>query len=423
MKVICDELILNSAEYLKLIKSFLDKHSLNIDFEFFQAPLNLDINLSLLQADAIFIRSTTKITEGFLANSSCKFLASAVAGDDHLKNLDAIIGDKNIYLSKAQGSNANSVAEFTLAQIIYILNQQKYHPSNKIKKNKIKFLIVGYGHVGKLLRAKLELLARFLSLEIFIYDPCIEITKLDLNMSCVLNNLDDLGDFDFISLHASLTYPPKKNSSYQLFDLQKIKSSKDNAVLINNSRGLLVDEAAILKVQKHKNLYYFADCWHNEPNLNLDLVKGCVLGSPHIAGHSVDAKLAGTYKVFYDFTMFLSGYYQLNTDELLKSFTKINQAYLDQYSDKKIIEFSSENQQNSLITLADIVNKSHDFKQDFNSLKNAIFNTASQNFKNYFLNYRKTYSRFEFKNFTVKPTKDNSGILRGILQELGFKSE
>jgi erythronate-4-phosphate dehydrogenase len=64
-----------------------------------------------------------------------------------------------------------------------------------------------------------------------------------------------------------------------------------NKILINTSRGGIVDESSVLR---NKDLIYISDVWNNEPVPNKTLVDRSLIATPHIAGHSFNGKLNGT---------------------------------------------------------------------------------------------------------------------------------
>jgi len=70
---------------------------------------------------------------------------------------------------------------------------------------------------------------------------------------------------------------------------------REDAVLINAARGAVVDNQALLKTLKlNKIKAAILDVWENEPSIELDLLGHLFLGTPHIAGYSLDGKLNGT---------------------------------------------------------------------------------------------------------------------------------
>ncbi|MCK4880050.1 MAG: DUF3410 domain-containing protein, partial [Bacteroidales bacterium] len=70
---------------------------------------------------------------------------------------------------------------------------------------------------------------------------------------------------------------------------------KSGAILINSSRGGVVDETALLEgIRSGKLSDVILDVFDNEPLINRDLLKTITLATPHIAGYSLDGKANGT---------------------------------------------------------------------------------------------------------------------------------
>jgi erythronate-4-phosphate dehydrogenase len=120
--------------------------------------------------------------------------------------------------------------------------------------------------------------------------------------------------------------------------------------------------------QKTQTKVNVIDCWENEPNINQSLQKNAYLATPHIAGHSVDAKFMGSFMVY----------------EALCEFTNTPQ-------DKDIVKLiNPEKLSVNQNTLKDTLNSIYDFKQD---------TVAIANIKN-FENYRRNYPiRYEWHHF------------------------
>jgi erythronate-4-phosphate dehydrogenase len=59
-------------------------------------------------------------------------------------------------------------------------------------------------------------------------------------------------------------------------------------VIINASRGGIVNEDELLNTKK--NLVYCTDVYLNEPDINKNIINYATLCTPHIAGHSIEAK-------------------------------------------------------------------------------------------------------------------------------------
>lgn len=88
-----------------------------------------------------------------------------------------------------------------------------------------------------------------------------------------------------------------------------------SAVLINASRGEVVNEDELLAFLKARpDVFSILDVWHNEPDLNLELMALATIATPHIAGYSRRAKTLATKMLAESFNSFLnSGAEPLNS--------------------------------------------------------------------------------------------------------------
>ncbi|MDZ7766188.1 MAG: NAD(P)-dependent oxidoreductase [Melioribacteraceae bacterium] len=91
-----------------------------------------------------------------------------------------------------------------------------------------------------------------------------------------------------------------RDKTFHLFDSEKINSLKPGTVLINSSRGGVVDNFALLdRLGKYNDITAVLDVWENEPKISGELLEKVYLGTPHIAGYSLEGKVNGT-KMIYD---------------------------------------------------------------------------------------------------------------------------
>ncbi len=113
-------------------------------------------------ADALLVRSVSKINKDLLKNSSVKFVASATSGIDHV-DLE-FLKRSNIYFAHAPGSNANSVVQYVFASLAFL--SKKYD----FDWRELSIGIIGAGNVGGLLAKFLHRL----NIDFVIYDPFLD---------------------------------------------------------------------------------------------------------------------------------------------------------------------------------------------------------------------------------------------------------
>ncbi|WP_419420397.1 4-phosphoerythronate dehydrogenase [Legionella sp. D16C41] len=244
--------------------------------EAFPSPFKLtlyhnqeEVGKLLAKQDILLCRSTLKVTKELLANSSLRYVATASSGTDHIDEI--YLREKKIALLDAKGSNASAVADYVLATIAYL---QKHTHFNGQKAG-----IIGLGAVGNLVAKRLQAL----NFTIIPYDPL----KACIDKHFKSASLQELLQCDLLCIHANLhTNPPYP--SLNLFSDAILSQLTPNTAIINASRGGIVDEAALL--EQASSFFYCTDVFLGEPNINPDIVKLAYLCTPHIAGHSIEAK-------------------------------------------------------------------------------------------------------------------------------------
>jgi len=141
-----------------------------------------------------------------------------------------------------------------------------------------KILIIGFGRIGKKLIKK----CLGFDMNVLVYDPYVDEKDIEVLGGKKIIDLDSaLKDIDILSMSVPLTENTKNMISYK-----QISSMKNNAIIINISRGGIVNETD-LNVALDKKIISFAglDVFENEPpDINNLLLKNKrVLLSPHAA--------------------------------------------------------------------------------------------------------------------------------------------
>lgn len=229
--------------------------------------------------DILLVRSVTKVNAELLANSSVKFVGSATIGIDHI-DTDYLTG-QGIGFAHAPGSNANGVVDYVMSIIL-----DRY--DNTALQN-LTVGVVGHGNVG----GRLARCLNHYSIPHIVYDPLITPSTKKAVNSHFVETLDEIMNSEIISLHVPLTnggeYP-----SYHLFNSQRLSQLGDNALLINSSRGPVVNNPDLKSLLFNRSdLNVALDVWEGEPDIDTELYSLCMLGTPHIAGYSLDGKHRG----------------------------------------------------------------------------------------------------------------------------------
>ncbi|HIB97126.1 MAG TPA: 4-phosphoerythronate dehydrogenase, partial [Candidatus Thioglobus sp.] len=184
-------------------------------------------------------------------------------------------------------------------------------------------------------------------------------------------DLDTALSADIVTFHTPLTFDGDY-PSYKLLHEDNFHNITDQTILFNAARGGVIVEEIWEKTRTLENII---DCWENEPNINQNLQKTAYLASPHIAGHSVDAKFMGSFMVYKALCKFLDE----NQQESIKNL--INPGVLTLLSDN----------------LLDCLNEIYDFKQDTKAIQNL------ENFEFYRRNYPIRYEWHHFNSQVTLP--------------------
>ena len=258
---------------------------------------------SLKDFDALIVRSRTRVDEKLLRDANIKFVGSTVAGLDHIdKNY---LEDNAITLSSAQGCNANAVSEYVISAIANLSKDYGFKLSNKT------LGIIGVGNVGR----RLEVKAKQLGMKTLLNDPPREALEGSDNFT----SLDKALSADIVTFHTPLTYSGP-HPTYKLLDSHNFKHINNDAIVINAARGGIINETVWEKTQTKANII---DCWENEPNINLNLQKSAYWATPHIAGHSIDAKFMGSFMIYKDLCKYIKKPLNDNIEHLINPELKI----------------------------------------------------------------------------------------------------
>lgn len=231
---------------------------------------------SLADADVLLVRSVTRVDAQLLRDTPVRFVGSATSGHDHIARQE--LAQADIAFAHAHGSNAQSVVEYVLAALCHhraALEQLLAGAPQGV---------IGYGRVGRRLVECLEAL----QIPCRVSDPWLP----DEPMAQA--SLEAVLDCPVISVHSELTREDPW-PSYHLLGAQQLSALNPGTLLINASRGPVIDNAALRdRLALRSDIDVVLDVWEGEPAIDLSLMALCSLGTPHIAGYSVDAKLAAT---------------------------------------------------------------------------------------------------------------------------------
>lgn len=341
-------------------------------------------------ADILLVRSITKVNSNLLSGSKVRFVATATIGFEHIDT--QYLSQNNIGFASAPGSNANSAAEYIIAALLEI--GQKHNITLEGKS----IGIIGVGNVGGRVAGK----CAALGMKTYLNDPPLQRQTGDLKYLPI----EKLYDCDFITFHTPLTFEGV-DKTFHLADEKLFKSLKPGCVLLNDSRGGVVDSIALKQaVTAGKLQAVVLDVWENEPDIDTELLEMVDIGTPHIAGYSLDGKIAGMIMIY----KAACEHFGLDAKFDMNDF--LPEPAVPQI---KIGPTSSGEQE----ILAGSVRKIYNIRGDDRQLRQ-ILNEPKETRGKYFDGLRKNYSvRREFQNTNIT-IKNKNGSLAQKLRGIGF---
>ena len=205
---------------------------------------------------------------------------------------------------------------------------------------------------------------------------------------------------DIISCHVPLTRQGG-NATYHLFDSSRIAALRPDQILINTSRGEVVDGQALKEALKSKSILTAAlDVWENEPRIDPELLGLLFIGTPHIAGYSQDGKANGTMICIQTMAKYL--------DLPLADWEVSDIPQPDEPAELTLDAESRRPQE----LLADAILHTYDVRKDAALLLSDV---------NSFEKLRSSYRiRREFQAFSVMLKNDQTGRCGAFLREMSF---
>ncbi|EGE4655487.1 4-phosphoerythronate dehydrogenase PdxB [Salmonella bongori] len=244
----------------------------------------------LNHADALMVRSVTKVNESLLSGKPINFVGTATAGTDHVD--EAWLKQAGIGFSAAPGCNAIAVVEYVFSALLMLAERDSFSLRDRTVG------IIGVGNVGSRLQARLEALG----IRTLLCDP----PRADRGDEGDFRTLDEVVvQADVLTFHTPL-YKDGPYKTLHLADETLIRRLKPGAILINACRGPVVDNAALLaRLNAGQSLSVVLDVWEAEPDLNVALLEAVDIGTSHIAGYTLEGKARGTTQVFEAYSAFI----------------------------------------------------------------------------------------------------------------------
>ena len=283
-------------------------------------------------ADALIVRTRTRCDEQLLGGSSVQLVATATIGYDHLDT--QWLEQQGIAWTNCPGCNSGSVAQYIESTLLLLMENLEWRMENYDNQtsacgslasnhnsqlstlhSQLTLGVVGCGHVGR----KVCRVGERLGMRVLVNDPPLERALIE-NGEWRMENYDDQTsacgslasnhNSPFSILNSQLPFPfvsletiereadiitfhvPLDATTRHLADEEFFTRLQRQPVVINSSRGGVVDEQALLRAMDSGRVRQAViDTWENEPDINRVLLNKVYIGTPHIAGYSADGKV------------------------------------------------------------------------------------------------------------------------------------
>lgn len=242
----------------------------------------------LRHTKALIVRSVTKVDSGLLEHTPVEFVGSTTIGTDHLDT--NWLEQNGITWASAPGCNANSAAQYTMAMMLLASRRIGFELS------KSKIGIVGYGNVGSRLCHLIQALG--------LPGPVLNDPPLAKTGHPGLSGLDQIMQCDVISFHVPLS-TTGADATFGMVDAKFLSRLPPYTLLVNTARGKLIKAGALLDWLRSGRGFAALDVFPEEPYVGGELLEACTVATPHVAGYSLDGKLAGTLMVYERFCQWL----------------------------------------------------------------------------------------------------------------------
>ena len=203
--------------------------------------------------------------------------------------------DRGMKVTTAAAANAAPVAETTVAMMVVMLkripwlfdsggNRAALQDIGPVRE--LRDLCVGLISASRVGREVIRLLKGYPRLRVLVYDPYLS-ADAALDLGIELATLEQVCRCDVLSVHG-----PSIPETRHMLNAATLGMLPDHAVLINTSRGSLIDEAALVEEVRRRPLYVYLDVTDPEPPQPDSplLNERNILVTPHIAGAMSQAR-------------------------------------------------------------------------------------------------------------------------------------
>jgi len=279
----------------------IDFLRLHAHLEYYDSDESLaaaDLATHLAGKQGVICQLTDAITVELMdCSSDLRVISNVAVGFDNI-NVPAAT-QRGLIVTNTPGVLTNTTADLAFALILAagrrLGEAERYVRAGKYKQWRINLLtgvdiwgatlgIIGLGRIGQAVARR----GRGFNMRLLYYDPFRQSLEIETELGVEYVSKDELlAQADFITLHCALT-----PETHHLMSVDEFEAMKPTAVLVNTSRGPVVDEAALADALASRTIAAAGlDVFEEEPNVHPKLLE-CenALVLPHIASASVTTR-------------------------------------------------------------------------------------------------------------------------------------
>ncbi len=250
-------------------------------------------------ADALLVRTRTRCDAALLGGSRVRFIGTATIGFDHIDT--AWCAAHGVRVATAAGCNSRAVLQWVAASLTWLSSERGMNPADTT------LGVVGVGNIGSLVADY----AASWGFRVMCSDPPRERAE-GLGISEGFYPLSEIvAQCDAITFHVPLTVGEAGVSggglgvigggpevTRHMVGREFLAATKHNAVIINSSRGAVIEPGALRKWidrrDRGSRREFILDVWNGEPDIDRRVLERTLLATPHIAGYSTQGKATAT---------------------------------------------------------------------------------------------------------------------------------
>jgi len=284
-----------------------------------------NLKKELSDVDAILLR-TSKLTKEIL--SECKKLKIIARHGVGYDNVDInYLNENKIALAITSTANSVSVAEHVLSFFIYLT--KKFDLADKLVRDgnfklkstlpnffelyQKKVLICGFGRIGKEVAKR----CNGFDMNVYIYDPFVDDKEINKYGYVPVGKEKGLELADYVTIHLPLNEKTK-----DFIDKEELRKMKKTAVVVNTSRGGIINEKALFEALKMQNIKSAGiDVFENEPPIeNHTFFKlDNILLTPHNAALTLECRKRMAIEAAENIYFFLKNKNKVNSQNLVNN--------------------------------------------------------------------------------------------------------